>query len=86
MSGHGVRIDKNREKEVTDTVLVTPHGAKVTVTKSRAAALVARGPVRFNDGAARVYAPIGESNDYVDVPSSAAPPRKGSRTNTPEGE
>lgn len=83
----GVRTDKRREKELTDTKLVTPHGAEVTVTKSRAAALLARSAIRFGDGAARTYAPVGEDNDVTEPSQSGAnPPRKGSRANTPEGD
>lgn len=83
----GVRIDKTREKETADTAVTTPHGATVVVTKSRAAALVARPAVRFGDGTARKYV-LGEDADNdatQETQSKAPPPRRGSRANSPEG-
>lgn len=86
MGQMGVRIDKKREREIADTTLVTPHGAEVVVTKSRAAALLARPAVRFGDGSARVYAPAGEDNDVTEATvSKAPPPRRGDARNSPEG-
>lgn len=82
----GVRIDKKREKELKNVDVTTPHGATVTVTKSRAASLVDRPPVRFGDGTARKYVlGDGEDNDVTEeTQSKAKPPRRGSRTNTTE--
>lgn len=82
----GVRIDKTREKELKNVNVTTPHGATVQVTKSRAAALVDRPPVRFGDGSARKYV-LGEDADNdatEEVQSKAKPPRRGSRSNTVE--
>ncbi len=82
----GVRIDKKREKELADTTVKTPFGTVITVTKSRAAALVARPPVRFNDQVARSYV-VGDEDTDNETPivSKANPPRRGDRTNSPEG-
>lgn len=84
MGQMGVRIDKNRVKEAKDTPLVTPHGATIVVTASRAAALLARTPIRFGDGVARSYALPGEDNEVTEEVSKAAPPRKGDARNTPK--
>ncbi len=83
----GVRIDKKREKEVADTTVKTPFGTVITVTKSRAAALCARPPVRFNDQVARSYV-LGDEDTDNEVPlvSKANPPRKGDSRNSPGGE
>lgn len=82
----GVRVDKKREKEVADTTIITPHGAEITVTKSRAETLLARPPIRLGDGVARVYARPGESNKVADSISVAPPPRRGNRENAPGSE
>lgn len=80
----GVRIDKTREKELKDTPLVTPHGTSIVVTKSRAAALLARTPIRMGDGTARKYAAPGEDNIVTEEVSKAVPPRKGDGRNIPK--
>lgn len=81
-----VQNDKRRVKEQADTELVSPHGTKITVTKSRAEALLAREPIRLGDGVARRYARPGDSNEVAPVVSKAAPPRVGNRANTTDGE
>lgn len=80
----GVRVDKRREKELADTTITTPHGTEVTVTKSRAAALLARTPIRFGDGTARKYVLAGEDNEVQPTVSKANPPRKGDGRNAGE--
>lgn len=80
----GVRIDKSRVKEAKDTPLVTPHGTSIVVTASRAAALLARTPIRMGDGSARKYAEPGDDNLVTPEVSKAAPPRKGDSRNTPK--
>lgn len=88
----GVRIDKKRERELKDTAITSPHGANLTVTKSRATALLARPAIRLGDGSARVYKEghDQDTNETVTEVSKAVPPRRGDRSNTtpvttPEG-
>jgi hypothetical protein len=80
----GVRIDKSRAKEAHDTPLITPHGTPIVVTASRAAALLARTPIRMGDGTARTYAEPGTDNIVDESVSKAAPPRKGDGRNVPK--
>jgi hypothetical protein len=80
----GVRLDKKREKELKDTTVITPHGAEITVTKSRAAVLLARPAIRFGDGTARTYTLPGTDNVVPDTTSKAVPPRKGDGRNAGE--
>jgi hypothetical protein len=80
----GIRIDKRRERETADVELVTPHGTEITVTKSRAEALLARSPIAFGDGVFRKYvtADSGDSNEVAPAQTRAAAPRKGSGANS----
>jgi hypothetical protein len=78
----GVQRDKQRKKSATFVDLTTPHGAEITVSEERAASLLNRGPVRFNDQVERKYVPAGEDNTVKTEKSGATPPRTGNRTNT----
>lgn len=88
----GIRIDKKREKELQDTPITSPHGANLTVTKSRAATLLARPAIRLGDGSARTYKEghDQDTNEDTGTVSKAVPPRRGDRANTtpvtPEGD
>lgn len=79
-----VQIDKRRVKEQADTPLITPHGAQIVVTASRAAALLARPAIRFNDGIARVYSRPGDDNVVEETVSGAKAPRTGDKRNAGE--
>lgn len=79
-----VKIDRSRKREAANVDLITPHGAEITVTKSRADALLARQPLTFADGVYRKYAYAGESN-VVEVGATrtgASAPRKGTGAST----
>jgi len=81
----GVQIDKKRVKENPTEELITPHGAEITVTPSRARDLLARPPLRFNDQVERRYVRAGEDPTVTtEAVSKAAPPRTGTRANTEE--
>lgn len=80
----GVRIDKNRVKELSNVSLTTPHGAEIVVTATRAAVLLARPALRLGDGTERIYVKSGESNEVPADVSGAKAPRTGTRTNTEE--
>lgn len=81
----GVRIDKNRVKELTNVPLTTPHGAEIVVTATRAAVLLARPALRLGDGTERSYVNSGEDNEVPANVSGAKAPRVGARSNTEDG-
>lgn len=83
-----VQINRKRVQEPANVTLITPQGGEITVTRSRAEALLARDPIGYNDGVYRKYAPVGESNivEFAKpAETAAAPPRTGSKVNTPAG-
>ncbi len=77
-----VQIDKKRKKETPSVELVTPHGAEITVTPSRAEQLLSRPAITFGDGVFRKYAEAGESNVVESAKTGATAPRKGSGVNS----
>lgn len=78
-----VKIDRTRQKEAANVDLITPHGAEITVTQSRANALLARQPLTFADGVWRKYAYAGEDNVVaVGTKTGAQAPRTGSKAST----
>lgn len=78
----GVSRTRARKEEARDVELITPHGAEITVSASRAAALLARPPIPFGDHVHRKYARAGESNVVGAAETAATPPRKGSGANS----
>lgn len=79
-----IQIDRKRKQETRSVVLISPQGAEIEVTPTRAEMLLKRDPIGFNDGTYRKYAVEGESN-VVDFKTSASAPRKGSGANTTGG-
>lgn len=79
-----MQLDKKRERAVADTELISPHGARIEVSKARAESLLSRPGIRFGDGKERKYAAPNESNvvETTEV-TGAKPPRSGGRSNSP---